>query len=69
MITDAQLIGRLAVLEERADKAEKENTEILQTVQRIENEINKYKGFIGSVWFVISCVGIFFSTFKFFHKG
>lgn len=37
-------------------------------VKEIRNELNKYKGFAGGIWFVLSCIAIFFSAFKFFHR-
>lgn len=42
---------------------------ILTEVSSINAHLNKYKGFLGAVWFAISCVGVFFSAIKFFHKG
>jgi len=60
---------RVAALEE-ARKMDKETIDkILIHVKSIDENLNKYKGFLGAVWFVISCIGIFFSAFKFFHKG
>jgi len=64
-----ELHERVAVLESQVRDAEKLGIKILQELAEIKGEINKYKGFIGSVWFIISCVGVFFSAFKFFHKG
>lgn len=60
---------RIAVLESKADQNEIDNSAILRELKEIRGEINKYKGFIGSIWFVISCLGVFISAFKFFHKG
>lgn len=60
---------RIAVLESKADQNEIDNAAILKELKEIRGEINKYKGFIGSIWFVISCLGVFISAFKFFHKG
>ena len=60
---------RLAALEERVAINETVNEKILEHVQSIDSQLNKYKGFIGAVWFAISCVGVFFSAIKFFHKG
>lgn len=60
---------RVAALEQ-ARKTDKETIDkILLHVKSIDENLNRYKGFLGAVWFVISCVGIFFSAFKFFHKG
>ena len=37
-------------------------------VKEIRAELNKYKGFAGGIWFVLSCIGIFIGAFRFFHK-
>lgn len=66
---DIQLIERLAALEERVAINETVNDKILKHVESIDSHLNRYKGFIGAVWFAISCVGVFFSAIKFFHKG
>lgn len=69
MNTDRTISERLAVVESQLDTNEETNQKILQELSSIRGEINKYKGFIGSIWFVISCLGVFISAFKFFHKG
>lgn len=69
MISDRTINERLAVVEDRLTSNDLQNTAILNELKCIRGEINKYKGFIGSVWFVISCLGVFISAFKFFHKG
>lgn len=69
MMTDLTINERLAVVESRLDDNAEVNQEILTELKSIRGEINKYKGFIGSIWFVISCLGVFISAFKFFHKG
>ncbi len=63
-----ELHERVAALEQ-GRKEDKELMErVLAHVKSIDESLNKYKGFIGAVWFVISCIGIFFSAFKFFHR-
>lgn len=37
-------------------------------VKEIRADLNKYKGFAGGIWFVLSCIGIFIGAFRFFHK-
>lgn len=64
-----ELHERVAALEEHADNSDATQAKILLHVQSIDAQLNKYKGFIGAIWFAISCVGIFLSGFKFFHKG
>ena len=64
-----ELHERVAALEE-ARRTDRDNIDsILLHVKSIDENLNRYKGFFGAVWFVISCIGIFFSAFKFFHKG
>lgn len=60
---------RIAVLENRADTSDEVQAKILAHVKSIDENLNKYKGFMGAIWFAISCIGVFFSAFKFFHKG
>jgi hypothetical protein len=64
-----ELHERLAALEERVAINETVNDKILKHVESIDSHLNRYKGFIGAIWFAISCVGVFFSAIKFFHKG
>lgn len=62
-------LERIVALEQN-QKQDRENIQkILVHVKSIDENLNKYKGFVGAIWFVISCIGIFFSAFKFFHKG
>jgi hypothetical protein len=68
-MNDYLINERLAVVESRLTENDEQNKAILLELKCIRGEINKYKGFIGSVWFVISCLGVFISAFKFFHKG
>jgi hypothetical protein len=60
---------RLATLEERVTNLEEQTTKILGHTSSIDAQLNRYKGFLGAVWFAISCIGVFLSAFKFFHKG
>lgn len=64
-----ELHERVAALEERLGITEETNDKILKHVESIDAHLNRYKGFLGAVWFAISCVGVFFSAIKFFHKG
>lgn len=63
-----ELHERVAALEERLGITEETNEKILKHVESIDAHLNRYKGFLGAVWFAISCVGVFFSAIKFFHK-
>jgi hypothetical protein len=64
-----ELHERVAALEERLEIAEETGDKILKHVESIDAQLNKYKGFIGAIWFAISCVGVFLSAFKYLHKG
>lgn len=63
-----ELHERVAALEADRDTDREQITEILLHVKSIDEQLNKYKGFLGAIWFAISCVGIFLSGWKFFHK-
>jgi hypothetical protein len=60
---------RIAALEEYKQLNEDRIEKILGHVESIDARLNKYQGFIGAIWFLISCVGIFLSGWKFLHKG
>jgi hypothetical protein len=64
-----ELHERVAALEQARKDDRETITKILAHVKSIDENMNRYKGFIGAVWFAISCIGVFFSAFKFFHKG
>lgn len=66
---DNNLLERVVALETSDQSIKEILAEILKEQKETRAEINKYKGFIGSIWFVISCLGVFISAFKFFHKG
>lgn len=59
---------RIAVLEQKVDQTDKHNKEILLALADIKGELGKYKGFIGAVSFLISCIGIFFTVWPMFKK-
>jgi hypothetical protein len=64
-----ELHERVIALEEARRISDETQEKILTHVQNIDARMNKYQGFIGAIWFLISCVGIFLSGWKFFHKG
>jgi antibiotic biosynthesis monooxygenase (ABM) superfamily enzyme len=59
---------RIVALEEARRISDETQKKILEHVQNIDARMNKYQGFIGSIWFIISCLGIFFSGWKYFHR-
>jgi hypothetical protein len=64
-----ELHERVVALEEARRISDDTQEKILAHVKSIDERMNKYQGFIGAIWFLISCVGIFLSGWKFFHKG
>jgi hypothetical protein len=64
-----ELHERIAALEQAQETSEETQAKILAHVQNIDARLNKYQGFLGAIWFCISCVGIFLSGWKFIHKG
>jgi hypothetical protein len=68
-MSEYELRERVVALETNHEAILTSLDAILVEQKAVRAEINKYKGFIGSIWFVISCLGIFLSAFKFFHKG
>lgn len=66
-MTDHYNNERIAVLEERVQTLDETNTAIYKILKEVQGDLNRYKGFIGAIAFVISCVGIFFSGWKFFR--
>jgi len=64
-----ELHERVAALEARQELTEETCEKILSHVKSIDENLNRYKGFIGAIWFAVSCVGIFLSGWKFIHKG
>jgi hypothetical protein len=63
-----ELHERVAALEADRDTDRESIDEILLHVKSIDEQLNRYKGFLGAIWFAISCVGIFLSGWKFFHR-
>lgn len=64
-----ELHERVAALEQAKRDDREQMEKILLHVKSIDENLNRYKGYLGAVWFIISCIGIFFSAFKFFHRG
>lgn len=64
-----ELHERVAALEQARKDDREIMTKTLAHVKSIDENMNRYKGFLGAIWFAISCIGIFLSAFKFFHKG
>lgn len=55
---------RIAVLEIKVEEVQNDNKEILATLKEMQGELTKYKGFLGGVTFVASCLVVAVSMFK-----
>lgn len=69
MINEHNLHERVVTLEAHVNTLKEILEDIHKDVKETKAEINKYKGLIGSIWFVVSCIGVFFSAMKYFHRG
>lgn len=65
--SDYKVHEKIAVLEERVQNLDETNEKIYKILKEVQGDLNRYKGFIGAIAFIISCVGIFFSGWKFFR--
>lgn len=57
-------IERIAILETEVRAMKDHQEDILRCMQNIRDEMTKYKGFIGGIAFVVSCLGIALTFFK-----
>jgi hypothetical protein len=60
----ADSLERIAVLESEVRSMKEHQDEILKCMQSIRDEMTKYKGFIGGIAFVVSCLGVALTVFK-----
>lgn len=60
----ADSLERIAVLEAEVRAMKEHQDEILKVMQGIRDEMTRYKGFIGGIAFVVSCVGVALTVFK-----
>lgn len=57
-------LERIAVLESEVRSMKEHQDEILKCMHSIRDEMTKYKGFIGGIAFVVSCLGVALTVFK-----
>jgi hypothetical protein len=57
-------LERIAVLETKVDNLEANHKEMLQLMHDIKDEMTRYKGFLGGIAFLVSCLGIALTLFK-----
>lgn len=55
---------RLAILETKVTALEDNHAEMLKIMHEIKDEMTRYKGFLGGIAFLVSCLGIAFGLFK-----
>lgn len=57
-------VERTAVLETKVTALEDNHAEMLKIMHEIKDEMTRYKGFLGGVAFLISCLVVAMSMFK-----
>ncbi len=57
-------LERIAVLEAEVRGMKEHQEDILKCMTGIRDEMTKYKGFIGGIAFVVSCLGVALTVFK-----
>lgn len=55
---------RVVVLENEVSNLKEDLKEILKTVKEIDEQMTRYKGFLGGITFVVSAIGVFWSFGK-----
>jgi hypothetical protein len=55
---------RLAVAETKITALEDNHAEMLKIMHEIKDEMTRYKGFLGGIAFLVSCLGVAFGLFK-----
>jgi hypothetical protein len=55
---------RLAVAETKITALEDNHAEMLKLMHEIRDEMTRYKGFLGGIAFLVSCLGIAAGLFK-----
>lgn len=55
---------RLAVAETKISSLEENHAEMLKIMHEIKDEMTRYKGFIGGIAFLVSCLGVAGAFFK-----
>lgn len=55
---------RIAVVETKVSSLEENHAEMLKIMHEIKDEMTRYKGFLGGVAFLVSCLGVAMTVFK-----
>lgn len=57
-------VERIAVVETKVKSLEDNHDEMLKIMHEIRDEMTRYKGFIGGIAFLVSCLGVAVAFFK-----
>lgn len=55
---------RLAVVETEIETLKDNHKEMLKIMHEIKDEMTRYKGFLGGIAFLVSCLGVALTVFK-----
>lgn len=55
---------RIAIVETKVSSLEDNHAEMLKIMHEIKDEMTRYKGFLGGVAFLVSCLGVAMTVFK-----
>ncbi len=57
-------VERIAVVETKVTALEDNHAEMLKIMHEIRDEMTRYKGFLGGIAFLVSCLVVAMSMFK-----
>lgn len=57
-------LERIAIVETKVDSLEEKHKELLKLMHEIKDEMTRYKGFLGGIAFLVSCLVVAVSIFK-----
>lgn len=57
-------LERVAVVETKVENLESQHKELLKLMHEIKDEMTRYKGFVGGIAFLVSCLGVAAAFFK-----
>jgi uncharacterized membrane protein YjjP (DUF1212 family) len=57
-------LERVAVVETKVETLEDQHKELLRLLHEIKDEMTRYKGFVGGIAFLVSCLGVAAAFFK-----
>jgi uncharacterized membrane protein YjjP (DUF1212 family) len=57
-------LERVAVVETKVETLEDQHKELLKLLHEIKDEMTRYKGFVGGIAFLVSCLGVAAAFFK-----